>query len=164
MRSIPKKPPSDYLYQIASSRFPDSPNKDYPLHGQIAIVTGSSGGLGKEIASELYGLGATVILAARNVKKCEAAKIEIESSVREKTKDKEGSGKLHVMELDTSDLDAVKNFAESFEKKYNQLDWLGINNIIIYFKSFKKKLLNQLNKMPSNIVFLLFCIFFLLNS
>ena len=35
-----------------------------PLQGQVAIVTGSSSGLGKEIASELYNLGATVVIAS----------------------------------------------------------------------------------------------------
>ena len=44
-------------------------NELAPLLNVHAIVTGATSGLGREIASELYGLGATVILASRSAKK-----------------------------------------------------------------------------------------------
>ena len=47
----------------------DPENPEAPLLNIYSIVTGSTSGLGREIASELYALGSTVILASRSAKK-----------------------------------------------------------------------------------------------
>jgi len=49
------------------------------LKGKTALVTGSSGGIGKEIALALAKEGADIILASRNVPNMEAVAREIES-------------------------------------------------------------------------------------
>lgn len=43
-------------------------DRDTPLTGQHAVVTGASRGLGRAIAQELFGLGANVTLIARSAK------------------------------------------------------------------------------------------------
>jgi NAD(P)-dependent dehydrogenase (short-subunit alcohol dehydrogenase family) len=43
------------------------------LSGQVAVVTGGNSGIGKETAVELAGMGAHVIVAARNPTKAAAA-------------------------------------------------------------------------------------------
>jgi NAD(P)-dependent dehydrogenase (short-subunit alcohol dehydrogenase family) len=48
--------------------------------GKNALVTGSSGGIGKAVAIALAKEGANIILASRNVKNMEAVRKEIESS------------------------------------------------------------------------------------
>ena len=44
---------------------------------KLAIVTGSTNGLGKSISIELYRLGYHVILASRNAIKCKNVQLEI---------------------------------------------------------------------------------------
>ena len=48
------------------------------LDGQVAVVTGGNSGIGKETAAELAGMGAHVIIAARNPTKAAAAVKEIQ--------------------------------------------------------------------------------------
>jgi len=50
------------------------------LHGKIAIVTGSSSGIGKAIALKFGREGATVIVAARRARLCEAVADQIRRS------------------------------------------------------------------------------------
>src|SRR6185437_11432197 len=49
------------------------------LSGQVAVVTGGNSGIGKEAAVELAGMGAHVVVAARNRAKGEAALAEIKT-------------------------------------------------------------------------------------
>lgn len=56
----------------------------FTLKGKVGIVTGGNGGIGKAIARGLAGVGADVVIAARNREKTAAAAAEIrkESGVR----------------------------------------------------------------------------------
>ncbi len=51
--------------------------KRWRLDGQLALVTGGSAGIGRAIASELLGLGADVLLAARDADALEDARSEL---------------------------------------------------------------------------------------
>merc|ERR1719440_1080277 len=84
LRNSPKRPaiPQHY-FDLAKARFPNAADPTAPLQGQVAIVTGSSSGLGKEIASELYNLGATVVVASRNKDKIQAVADDIRRQVGE---------------------------------------------------------------------------------
>lgn len=87
--------------------------------GRIAIVTGSTSGLGKEAARVLALKNAEVIMAVRNTVKGEEVAEEIKKSAAD--------AKIVVMELDLGSLKSVKAFSDAFSKKYKRLDIL-INN------------------------------------
>lgn len=89
------------------------------LNGKVAIITGSNSGTGFWAASALAGKGCTVILACRNPDKAEAAKKEILGY--------HPKAKVDVIKMDNMDLASVKTFAETFNKKYDRLDYL-LNN------------------------------------
>jgi len=87
--------------------------------GKIFIVTGPTSGLGKESVKVLVRKNATVIMAARNIKKADSIKKEI--------LDENKNAKIDIQELDLSSLESVNNFSISINKKYKALDCL-INN------------------------------------
>ena len=62
------------------------------MEGRVCLVTGSTSGIGKEIAAGLAGMGATVVLAGRSREKCEAAVQEIAADV--------SAGKLEASDID----------------------------------------------------------------
>ena len=77
--------------------------------GKIAIVTGANSGLGQEITIGLAKKEFKVIMACRNIKKAESAKLEILKIIP--------TADLELMELDLNSLISVRNFANSFIKK-----------------------------------------------
>ncbi len=87
--------------------------------GKIAIVTGSSSGIGLETARVLAHKRATVIIAVRNEAKGQAA---VDSIINDS-----GNKDVHPMALDLADLVSVRSFAAQFKKKYSRLDLL-VNN------------------------------------
>lgn len=87
--------------------------------GRVAIVTGSNSGIGFETARILAEKGATVVMACRNLEKANPKADEIRSA--------HPGAKVEVTELDLSDLDSVRRFAEAFRAKHSRLDLL-INN------------------------------------
>ncbi|KAJ3098349.1 hypothetical protein HDU96_011130 [Phlyctochytrium bullatum] len=89
---------------FAESNVPD-------LTGRIAIITGTTSGVGKVSAEVLAKNGAYVIMACRNVKK---AKETAEQLRKERGVD---PARLDVMELDLSSLKSVRAFAEAFTKR-----------------------------------------------
>ena len=87
--------------------------------GRVAIVTGSNSGIGFETARILAGKGANVVMACRNLEKANPKADEIRAEYPE--------ADIEVMELDLSDLESVKLFADAFAAKHSRLDLL-INN------------------------------------
>ncbi|WP_299290166.1 oxidoreductase [uncultured Mucilaginibacter sp.] len=87
--------------------------------GKTILITGANTGLGFETALALYGAGAHVVLACRNLKNAEDALIKLYEP--------NGKGTLETGVLDLSNLSSVKQFADTFLQKHKQLDVL-INN------------------------------------
>jgi NAD(P)-dependent dehydrogenase (short-subunit alcohol dehydrogenase family) len=89
------------------------------LAGKLAIVTGSSSGIGKEIARGLAQQGAEVVMACRTMAKAETVRAELQASAP--------GGTLSVMELDLASLGSIRAFAKAFQAKHPSLDIL-VNN------------------------------------
>ncbi|MCW8850343.1 MAG: oxidoreductase, partial [Melioribacteraceae bacterium] len=97
--------------------------------GRIAVITGSSSGIGYEAAKVLANKSAKVILAVRNLTKGEIAKSNIVGQNK--------SADVEVMKIDLSDLASVKSFVKEYKGKYNQLDLL-INNAGVMIPPYSK--------------------------
>jgi NAD(P)-dependent dehydrogenase (short-subunit alcohol dehydrogenase family) len=94
------------------------------MSGKIAIVTGPTTGIGKEIARGLARMGATVILGARDEARGQAAREDIMKDT--------GNAKIEVMRIDVSEPASVRAFAERFSKRHTRLDVL-VNNAGVWF-------------------------------
>ncbi len=99
----------------------------FELNGKLALVTGSSRGIGKAIAVSLAKAGADVILHCRtNVEKCKETMEEIK-----------GYGvKCDVVNADTSDPEAVEAMYQVISEKYGYLDILVNNAAVLTRKPF----------------------------
>ncbi len=87
--------------------------------GKVAIVTGSTSGIGLETARVLADLGAQVIMAVRDVSKGNRVATQIKKAT--------GSEKVEVRELNLADLKSVRHFAAKVKVDFTRLDLL-INN------------------------------------
>ena len=88
-----------------------------PLHGQIALVTGASQGLGAAVALRLGQNGAKVLCVARNASKLADTVAAIEAS----------GGTAEAIACDVTDRAAIEKLFEEIETKYEKLDIL-VNN------------------------------------
>jgi NAD(P)-dependent dehydrogenase (short-subunit alcohol dehydrogenase family) len=89
------------------------------MKDKIVVVTGATSGIGKEIAAELAGMGAEIVIGCRDAKKGEST---IEQIAR-----RTGSKKLSVMQLDTSSRGSIREFSRRLKNAKGRLDVL-VNN------------------------------------
>lgn len=89
------------------------------IEEQTVLVTGSTDGLGKQVARELVGKGATVLMHGRDRERAEAAAREIEEET--------GSDKPSYYLADLSSLQEVSELAGRVRSEQDRLDVL-INN------------------------------------
>jgi NAD(P)-dependent dehydrogenase (short-subunit alcohol dehydrogenase family) len=89
------------------------------LGGQVAVVTGGNSGIGKETAVELAGMGAHVIIAARNPAKATAAVKEVQH--------RSPGATVEQLPLDLASFASVRAFADTFKARFDRLDVL-VNN------------------------------------
>lgn len=94
---------------------------------KVAVVTGSSNGIGLEAASELAAKGFHVVFACRNQAKTEPLMKSLEQQVP--------GAKLTFIQLDTGRMKSVKAFATAYQEKFDRLDVLVHNAGSSYFKS-----------------------------
>jgi retinol dehydrogenase-12 len=90
----------------------------FQLAAQVFIVTGSSSGLGKELAQILYAHDAKVYVAARSKERAGQVMEEIRANFK---------GELVYLHLDLEDLSTIKASAEEFLGKEDRLDVLWNN-------------------------------------
>ena len=94
-------------------------NELFSLDGRIAIVTGGRGLYGASISRGLAEAGATVIIASRNLVKCEELAAELH-----------GDGLSAVgMALDLESDESVQALADAVAERYGRIDIL-VNNAV----------------------------------
>jgi retinol dehydrogenase-12 len=120
--------PADKIMSLAQKHVGNLLSQN-PLVNRVAIVTGSTSGIGREIASELYKLGATVILASRSLNKLE---IEYSSIKLEHMNSK---GTLIIEQVDMSDLESVSAFGKKIARDFSSGVHYLINNAGIHYAS-----------------------------
>lgn len=99
------------------------------LDGKKVLIDGSSSGLGLATAKDLARLGAEVIMAVR-------------SGIPEKgeeVKKASGSDKVHMLYVDMSDFDTVKNLVKEVKAKFGKIDILILNSAVVSKKAKKTK-------------------------
>jgi NAD(P)-dependent dehydrogenase (short-subunit alcohol dehydrogenase family) len=87
--------------------------------GKTFLITGANSGLGLGTTKALVKKGALVVMAVRNLDKG----TKVINEILQETP----NAKLDILQVDLSDLNSVKEFAEKFRSKYDKLDVL-INN------------------------------------
>ncbi len=103
------------IVPAAQAQVPAAP---LSYQGKTVLVTGSTDGLGRELARALAAEGAHIIVHGRNVERGQALVEEIE---------KAGKGSARFFAADFASLEAVKGFADTVSKEYPKLDLL-VNN------------------------------------
>lgn len=119
----------EFLFQRITASHLHNPMPLPPINDLTCIVTGSTSGIGLEIARQLAESGAHVVMAVRNTKRANdlIQKWQIES-------DGLGLGmalNVEVMEVDLLSLDSVARFAEAWNARASPLHAL-INNAGIF--------------------------------
>jgi NAD(P)-dependent dehydrogenase (short-subunit alcohol dehydrogenase family) len=89
------------------------------LQGKVALVTGPTAGIGREIALGLARQGADLVLACRDL----ARGTRTTGELRELP----GAGSVDVMQVDTSSQRSIRDFATAFRAAYPRLHVL-VNN------------------------------------
>ena len=89
----------------------------FSLQGRVALVTGASQGIGRDIALALADGGATVAAAARNQEKLQSLVQEIESA----------GGKAAAFQLDVASEEAIKATVKAIIALFGKVDIL-VNN------------------------------------
>jgi len=90
--------------------------------GKTALVTGGNKGIGFAISKGLAELGFEVIIAARSLKKADAAAKQIK---------KESDRSPQTVKLDVTDDDSIRSAVQTLEKEIKHLDVL-VNNAGVY--------------------------------
>lgn len=89
--------------------------------GRVFLVTGSTSGIGLELAKMLYGLNGTVYVAGRSVQKLNAAIETIKSQVQTR------NGRIEALQIDLADLSSIGESARNFLSREDRLDVLVHN-------------------------------------
>ncbi len=84
----------------------------FSLDGRVALVTGASSGIGRELATGLALAGATVALSGRSAERLEETKQQIV----------EAGGKAELFPAEAGDFDAIKPLIEAVVAQFGRLD------------------------------------------
>src|ERR1700759_2755867 len=92
-------------------------NTPFDLTGKVAVITGSSRGIGKSSAELLAKLGAKVVISSRKADACQ----EVADGI------KKSGGDAHVIPCNISRHDEVKALISGTTKHYGKIDILVCN-------------------------------------
>jgi NAD(P)-dependent dehydrogenase (short-subunit alcohol dehydrogenase family) len=96
-----------------------------PLHDQVVVITGASGGLGRCAALHMAGRGARVAGTARRVEALESLAREIEAA----------GGEALVVAGDVTDLESMKEVARRVVERFGRIDtWINGAAVFIHGK------------------------------
>src|SRR5687768_3220991 len=109
---------------IISVQRTDAQSNAMPLKGKVVMVTGSTDGLGREVALRSAALGANVIVHGRNQERGKAVVSEIM---------KAGKGSARFYAADFASLDEVRALGQRILDDYDRLDVL-VNNAGIWLR------------------------------
>jgi len=98
---------------------------DNILQDRIILITGSSDGIGKELALHAASLGAQVVLHGRSVQKLEKIYDAIEAM------DDAPRPSIAVMDLESANAESYTTLAQSIESEFGRLDGLVLNASIL---------------------------------
>ena len=87
----------------------------FDLKGQVAVVTGASSGLGKQMAKGFAKQGANLAILARRIERLEEFAKELE---------KEYGVKVLPIQCDVTSTDSINAAADAVEKEYGKVDIL----------------------------------------
>ena len=91
--------------------------KQFDLSGKLALITGSSTGIGRSLAQGLAGAGAAVVLNARNAARLEQTAAQLRST----------GARVHTSAFDVTDATAVADAVARIEAEIGAIDIL-VNN------------------------------------
>jgi NAD(P)-dependent dehydrogenase (short-subunit alcohol dehydrogenase family) len=89
----------------------------FALTGKVALITGSSRGIGRAIAQAMAALGAKVVISSRKADACEAVAKEIKGQ----------GGDAHVVPCNVSRKDEIVHLVEETKRHYGPVDILVCN-------------------------------------
>ncbi len=90
-------------------------NTPFDLTGKVAVITGSSRGIGRSSAELLAKLGARVVISSRKADACE----EVAAGIRK------AGGDAHVIPCNISRREEVEALISGATKHYGRIDILG---------------------------------------
>jgi NAD(P)-dependent dehydrogenase (short-subunit alcohol dehydrogenase family) len=119
------------LSMLAALALPFAAAAAEPLSyaGKTVLVTGSTDGLGRELALALAADGAHVIVHGRNAERGQAVVAEIEAA---------GKGSARFVAADFSSMQAVREFADAIAASTPKLDLL-VNNAGVAFRDDQRR-------------------------
>jgi len=92
----------------------------FSLSGKVVLLTGGAGLYGRGLAADLAGAGACLVIASRNLERCE----EVALSLREKGLDAESA------EYDQSSEDSIVALKDGLISRHGQIDGLVNNSVL----------------------------------
>jgi NAD(P)-dependent dehydrogenase (short-subunit alcohol dehydrogenase family) len=91
----------------------------FDLSGKVALITGSSRGIGRAIAEAMADQGARVVVSSRNAETCEEAAAAIDA--------KHGEGTAIVVPANISSKAALQNLVDETRRRLGRIDVLVCN-------------------------------------
>lgn len=92
----------------------------FDLTGKVAIITGSSKGIGKAIASAMAAHGAKVVISSRKIDACEAVAAEINESAK-------GSGEAWAIAANIGNKEDLQKLVDETRERWGKIDILVCN-------------------------------------